>query len=176
MLEAIQTERKSVDDLLMVAPRLPESTDELAELVRSFGFSVSRRSKMDGPADVYILDSFGELSYAYKFASAAYVGGALFGMGHNVIEPLEWGIPVSYGSNRGHFGTIQESCERAGVGTRIAKSSQLAVHWLGVLNSPECRAEIAEQCRTMLERHRGALGVTLDEVHELIEERESRRR
>ena len=131
---------------------------------------------MDGPADVYILDSFGELSYAYKFASAAYVGGALFGMGHNVIEPLEWGIPVSYGSNRGHFGTIQESCERAGVGTRIAKSSQLAVHWLGVLNSPECRAEIAEQCRTMLERHRGALGVTLDEVHELIEERESRRR
>jgi 3-deoxy-D-manno-octulosonic-acid transferase len=176
VLEAFQAVRKSVDVRLMIAPRRPGRADELAEICRSFGFTVSRRSKMDGPADVYILDSFGELSYAYKFASAAYVGGALFGMGHNVIEPLEWGIPVSYGSNRGHFGTIQESCERAGVGTRIAKSSQLAVHWLGVLNSSECRAEIADQCRTMLERHRGALGVTLDEVHELIDERESRPR
>lgn len=174
VLDAFTAVRKTVNARLMIAPRRPGRADELAEIVRSFGLTVSRRSKMEGAADVYILDTFGELSYAYKFASAAYVGGALFGMGHNVIEPLEWGIPVSYGPNRGHFGTIQESCERAGVGTRIAKSSQLAVHWLGVLNSKDCRAEIAEQCRTMLERHRGALGVTLDEVHELIEERESR--
>ena len=176
VLEAFLSVRKTEDARLLIAPRRPARADELAEVIKSFGLTVSRRSKMEGPADVYLLDSFGELSYAYKFASAAYVGGALFGMGHNVIEPLEWGIPVSYGSNRGHFGTIQESCERAGVGTRIAKSSQLAVHWLGVLNSPECRAEISEQCKSMLERHRGALGVTLDEVHELIEERESRGR
>lgn len=176
VLEAFQSVRKTVNAKLMIAPRRPARTDELVEIVKSFGLTTSRRSKMEGEADVYILDSFGELSYAYKFASAAYVGGALFGMGHNVIEPLEWGIPVSYGPNRGHFGTIQESCERAGVGTRIAKSPQLAVHWLGVLNSPECRADIAEQCRVMLEKHRGALGVTLDEVHALIEERESRPR
>lgn len=173
VLEAFKSVRKTVNAKLLIAPRRPARADELVELVRSFGLTASKRSKLEGPADVYVLDSFGELSYAYKFASAAYVGGALFGMGHNVIEPLEWGIPVSYGPNRGHFGTIQEACERAGVGTRIAKSSQLAVHWLGVLNSKECRAEIADQCRSMLERHRGALGITLDEVHELIEERES---
>jgi 3-deoxy-D-manno-octulosonic-acid transferase len=176
VLEAFQAVRKTVNAKLMIAPRRPARADELIELVKGLGLSASRRSKMEGPADVYVLDSFGELSYAYKFATAAYVGGALFGMGHNVIEPLEWGIPVSYGPNRGHFGTIQESCERAGVGTRIAKSSQLAVHWLGVLNSPECRAEIADQCKSMLERHRGALGVTLDEIHALIEEREARAR
>jgi 3-deoxy-D-manno-octulosonic-acid transferase len=174
VLEAFRAVRKSVDARLMIAPRRPARADELVEIVRSHGLTASKRSKMEGPADVYVLDTFGELSYAYKFASAAYVGGALFGMGHNVIEPLEWGIPVSYGPNRGHFGTIQESCERAGVGTRITVSSQLAVHWLGVLNSPECQAQIAEQCKAMLERHRGALGVTLDEVHALIEERERR--
>jgi 3-deoxy-D-manno-octulosonic-acid transferase len=176
VLDAFSAVRKTINARLMIAPRRPGRADELVEIIRGFGLTVSRRSRMEGPADVYILDSFGELSYAYKFASAAYVGGALFGMGHNVIEPLEWGIPVSYGPNRGHFGAIQEACERAGVGTRIAKSSQLAVHWLGVLNSPECRAEIAEQCKTMLERHRGALGVTLDEVHALLDEREARSR
>ncbi len=176
VLEAFLAVRKTVGAKLMIAPRRPARAEELVEIIKGFGLTASRRSKMEGSADVYVLDSFGELSYAYKFATAAYVGGSLFGMGHNVIEPLEWGIPVSYGPNRGHFGTIQESCERAGVGTRIAKSSQLAVHWLGVLNSPECRAEIAEQCKSMLERHRGALGVTLDEVHALIEEREARAR
>ena len=176
VLEAFKSVRKTVDARLMIAPRRPARADELAEVVRSFGLTSSRRSCMGPAADVYILDSFGELSYAYKFAKAAYVGGALFGMGHNVIEPLEWGLPVSYGPNRGHFGTIQEACERAGVGTRIAKSSQLAVHWLGVLNSPQCQAEIADQSRTMLAHHRGALGVTLNEVHNLIEERESRGR
>ena len=176
VLDAFAAVRKTINARLLIAPRRPGRADELAEIVKGFGLTVSRRSRMEGSADVYILDSFGELSYAYKFASAAYVGGALFGMGHNVIEPLEWGIPVSYGPNRGHFGAIQEACERAGVGTRIAKSSQLAVHWLGVLNSPECRAEIGEQCKTMLERHRGALGVTLDEVHALLDEREARSR
>ena len=176
VLEAFLSVRKTVDAKLMIAPRRPARAEELVETIKSLGLTASLRSRMDGPADVYVLDSFGELSYAYRFASAAYVGGALFGMGHNVIEPLEWGLPVSYGPNRGHFGTIQEACERAGVGTRIAKSSQLAVHWLGVLNSPECRAEIADQCKSMLERHRGALGVTLKEVYALIEERETRAR
>lgn len=176
VLEAFMSVRKTIDVCMMIAPRRPTRAEELEEMVKGFGLTVSRRSKMEGPADVYVLDSFGELSYAYKFAKAAYVGGALYGMGHNVIEPLEWGIPVSYGQNRGHFGMIQESCERAGVGTRIAQSSQLAVHWLGVLNSEECQEQIAEQCKVMLERHRGALAVTLDEMHALIEEREARAR
>ena len=174
VLEAFLSVRKTLDARLMIAPRRPTRAEELVEIIRSFGLNASRRSKMEAGADVYVLDTLGELSYAYKFASAAYVGGALTGMGHNVIEPLEWGIPVSYGPNRGHFGSIQEACERAGVGTRIVKSSQLTVHWLGVLNSPECRAEIGEQCKTMIERHRGALGVTLDEVHALLDEREAR--
>lgn len=175
ILEAFKSVERTVKAKLLLAPRRPTRAGEVAEICRRNGLTVSFRSKMDGEADVYVLDSFGELSYAYKFAQAAYVGGALYGMGHNVIEPLEWGIPVSYGPNRGHFATIQEACERAGVGTRVASTSQLAVHWLGVLNSEESRREIAEQCARMLQQHRGALDVTLGEIRQLVEEREVER-
>jgi len=142
VLDAYMAVRKKHDVRLMLAPRRLSRLDEVIETLESFGLSVSLRSKMEGPADVYVLDTLGELSYTYKFAIAAYVGGSLLGMGHNVIEPLEWGIPVSYGPNRGNFGSIQESCERAGVGTRIGQSSQLAIHWIGVLDSPESREQI----------------------------------
>ncbi len=175
VIEAFLSVKKTEDARLILAPRRPSRAAEVAEVCSLRGLTVSLRSKMDKGANVYILDSFGELSYAYKFAQAAYVGGALFGMGHNVIEPLEWGIPVSYGPNRGHFASIQEACERAGVGTRIASVSQLAVHWLGVLNSAESRAEIATQCQGMLKQHRGALDATLGEIRQLIEEREFER-
>ncbi|MCH7945063.1 MAG: hypothetical protein IIC73_03490, partial [Armatimonadetes bacterium] len=100
VIEAFLAVRKTRDVRLMIAPRRPARTDAVVKLLESHGLTVSRRSRMDGPADVYVLDTLGELSYAYKFATAAYVGGSLVGMGHNVIEPLEWGIPVSYGPNR----------------------------------------------------------------------------
>lgn len=109
VLDAYMAVRKKHDVRLMMAPRRPSRLAETVETLESYGLTVSLRSKMDGPADVYVLDTLGELSYTYKFAIAAYVGGALLGMGHNVIEPLEWGIPVSYGPNRGNFGSIQES-------------------------------------------------------------------
>jgi 3-deoxy-D-manno-octulosonic-acid transferase len=173
VLDAYMAVRKKHDVRLLMAPRKTERVQELTETLESFGLTVSRRSKMEGAADVYLLDTLGELSYAYKFATAAYVGGALVGMGHNVLEPLEWGVPVSYGPRRGHFGPIQESCERAGVGTRIWESSELSAHWMALLESPESDEQLAELCRAMLEQHRGALAVTLKELNELLDERDS---
>lgn len=173
VLDSFASVRKTHAAKLMIAPRRPERAADLEKLARDMGLTVSRRSKMQGDADVYLLDTLGELSYAYRFATAAYVGGSLNGMGHNVIEPLEWGIPVSYGMNRGNFAAIQEACERAGVGTRVGQVSQLAVHWLGVLNSPESREDIGQRCKSMVQQHRGALGVTLSELRRLLNQRES---
>ncbi|HXH62479.1 MAG TPA: glycosyltransferase N-terminal domain-containing protein [Fimbriimonadaceae bacterium] len=172
VIDAFLSVRKTTPVRLLVAPRRLVRLEELLNLIKSKGLTYSLRSKMDGDADVYVLDSFGELSYAYQFATAAYVAGALSGMGHNVIEPLEWGIPVSYGTVRGHFGLIQEACERAGVGTRIGSVSQLAIHWSGILSSEQSKAEIHDQCKRMIEQHRGAISATMDEVLALIDEHE----
>ena len=173
VLDAFMAVRNRHDARLMIAPREPARAGAVAEAVEERGLTVSHRSEMDGDADVYILDTFGELAYAYKFAVAAYVGGSLLGMGHNVIEPLDWGVPVSYGPNRGHFRAMQEECEAAGVGTRIREPSQLADLWSNAIASPEGRETTSEQCRTMLAQNRGALDVTLKELARLLEKRGS---
>ena len=94
-------------------------------------------------------------------------------MGHNVIEPLDWGVPVSYGPKRGHFRAMQEVCEAAGVGTRIREPSQLASFWSRAIASPEGRERTSEQCRAVLAQNRGALDVTLEELGRLLAERGS---
>jgi 3-deoxy-D-manno-octulosonic-acid transferase len=95
--------------------------------VEARGWTVSRRSEysirehasasdIQAPVDVFCLDTVGELAVAYRYAQAAYVGGTLNSAGHNMAEPLYWGIPVSYGPARGFFETVKRACEAAGVG------------------------------------------------------------
>jgi len=54
-------------------------------------------------ARVLIIDNFGMLSSAYRYADIAIVGGG-FGKGiHNILEPATWGIPVIFGPNYTRF-------------------------------------------------------------------------
>ena len=57
---------------LMIAPRHPERFAEVAELVKSSGFTWVRRSEKpssrDGVAEIILLDSIGELRAAYPLA------------------------------------------------------------------------------------------------------------
>ena len=47
--------------------------------------------------DCLIVDTVGILKYAYRYASAAYIGGG-FGKGiHNTLEPAAYGIPIVFG-------------------------------------------------------------------------------
>ena len=90
-------------------------------------------------------------------------------MGHNVVEPLEWGVPVSYGPRRGHFEELQRACERAGVGFRISSSRELADHWIDMLMKPSLRKELEEKAMGMLEAQRGAVQRTVGTLIDLID-------
>lgn len=46
---------------------------------------------------IVILDSIGQLSRVYRYASAAYIGGGFEKGIHNILEPAVHGIPVSFG-------------------------------------------------------------------------------
>jgi 3-deoxy-D-manno-octulosonic-acid transferase len=55
---------------------------------------------------VIIADEMGRLSDLYVAADLAWIGGAVHGKVHNVIEPAAWGIPVHCGT---HFQNSQEA-------------------------------------------------------------------
>jgi 3-deoxy-D-manno-octulosonic-acid transferase len=46
---------------------------------------------------VLILDTIGQLSAAYSYATIAYVGGGFTGKLHNILEPGAFGVPVLFG-------------------------------------------------------------------------------
>jgi 3-deoxy-D-manno-octulosonic-acid transferase len=154
---------------LLLAPRKLKRVDEIVELIRARGLIVSRRTQPVPGADVFILDTLGELSLAYQFSVAAFVGGTLDGVGHNVIEPLVWGIPVAYGAGAGKSSPAQRTCEKAGVGFRVQSSEELAAHWVSVLRDEKLRSRLREQSTQLLEAQRGALERNVAAILELID-------
>ncbi len=170
VLDAFIKVRRERDCRLLLAPRNLDHPSALKEEIESRGLTVSFRTTMDPVADVHILDTMGELGYAYSLSTAAYVGGSLYGMGHNIAEPLEWGVPVCYGPRRGHFESIQRLCERFGVGFRISTPDQLAAKFDQLLADAELRESIKVKAKDMLDRERGATDRTVKGVLAVVEQ------
>lgn len=141
VLEAFQEARSASPCRLLLAPRTPHDAELAARLAQESGLTVSLRSKGDPPADVMLLDSLGELAWSYRYSRAAYVGGALEGKGHNVLEPVAWGLPVAYGPRRGAHAELQMACEEAGIGRQVRSPSELAQFWLDSLDATSERRE-----------------------------------
>ncbi len=160
VLQAVQAVREKAECRIMIAPRRLQHAQAMREQCEALGYTVSLRSEAsDGEADVYLLDTMGELATAYQFCVAAFIGGTLgSGAGHNVVEPLIFGVPVSYGPNRGFFESVQKACEAAGVGIRVTTAEELGRHWTEILTIPA----LGEQCKIGAER-------LLESQHAVIE-------
>ena len=90
--------------------------DRLSAMRRRLGsdrtmlFSDFARLAKESPdkADCLIIDCFGLLSSAYRYADIAYIGGG-FGTGiHNINEAAVYGIPVVFGPNFDKFNEAVE--------------------------------------------------------------------
>ncbi len=154
--------RREAKCRLLIAPRRPNRSDEVLRLLERHGLKASLRSAPSSDADVFVLDTMGELAGAYRYGVAAYVGGSFSGMGHNVIEPVAYGIPVAYGMRRGHFETMQKLCERHGVGFRVADAAALADVWRRAILDREFVEGVRAKGELLVETQRGAMRTTVD--------------
>jgi 3-deoxy-D-manno-octulosonic-acid transferase len=164
VIEAYRLLRRDLDCRLLLAPRGMGRVPEILKLIDSAGLSVTRRTLGEGDADVYLLDTLGELAYAYSFGSAAWVGGFFDRGGHNVLEPLRWGVPFAVGTSYGHFKIIVRQCEEAGLGKRIRSAAELAEHWRHILSGGVDRDRIRSLATEIAEPHIGALERTVSAI------------
>jgi 3-deoxy-D-manno-octulosonic-acid transferase len=101
----LETRRHLADSgcntFLLLAPRRPASFEIVAERLARAKVPFVRRSSDDtgaDRADVFLLDTLGELAGAYHCGDAALLGGTWAPKGgHNVFEPLRAGIGVVHG-------------------------------------------------------------------------------
>jgi 3-deoxy-D-manno-octulosonic-acid transferase len=89
---------------LLLAPRHLQRLSELQSLIEKTGLAHCRRSSGRAGADLILLDSLGELSSAYSFATLAWIGGSWgpYG-GQNPLEASAQGCPVIFGPDMRHF-------------------------------------------------------------------------
>lgn len=96
-------------------PRLARMKEALApELRVVFLSEVTNNPDLLQGADCLIIDCFGLLSSAYRYADIAYIGGG-FGAGiHNINEAAVYGIPVVFGPRHDKFIEARELIEAGG--------------------------------------------------------------
>jgi 3-deoxy-D-manno-octulosonic-acid transferase len=114
--------------LLLLVPRHPQRFDEVAQLVRSSGLTLLRRSAWaDAPggeahaADVWLGDTMGEMATYYAAAHVALLGGSFAPLGgQNLIEAAACGCPVVMGPHTFNFADAAELSLQAGAALRVA--------------------------------------------------------
>lgn len=149
--------RPSGAPFLLLAPRRTESWDEAERRAVAAGLRVVRRSRSasGGPADVFLLDTLGELASAYRLGDVALLGGT-FGRrgGHNVLEPLQAGLPVVLGPSVWNIRRAVEAAGPAVVAVPGAADAAPALERL--LDDPAARAVARDAAAALFARHRGA--------------------
>jgi len=169
VLEAFRLLREKVEASLLIAPRQLSDSQRVFDKADSLRLVSSLRSAPTPEADVLVLDTLGELAQAYQFGIGAFIGGTITGAGHNIIEPLHWGIPVAYGPVRGHFQDLQLLCEAHGIGFRLSKPTELFHHWLRLAEDGSFRQELRSAIEPVLSAERRGFLSTVSKVSEIVE-------
>lgn len=145
---------------LLIAPRHPERFAEVDALVRNAGFACRRRTAAaNGPVDVLVLDTIGELPAAYGLGDVAFVGGSLVATGgHNLLEPAIQRRPVLFGPNTDNFALLAEQMVHAGGGIRVADAEDLAREISRLLDDQNLRDQAGRSAYEVA-RHDAAAGM-----------------
>jgi 3-deoxy-D-manno-octulosonic-acid transferase len=153
-----------------VAPRRPERFGELARKFEAAGLRLLRRSGPDrASADVYLLDSIGELAALYAHGRIAFIGGSLVARGgHNPIEAWAAGVPVIVGPHTENFREVTAEGEELGIATRVRDEADLAGYIERELADRAKLEARGQTAREFVAANRGAADATAELVLSLL--------
>jgi 3-deoxy-D-manno-octulosonic-acid transferase len=150
--------RRDFPELLcLVAPRYPDRCEDVAQIAAGLGLRTARRSQgAVGEADVFLLDTVGELAAAYGLGVAAFVGGSFTTRGgQNVLEPALHGVPVLYGPSTDNFREEVALLAENG-GQEVADAEELEGEIRALLEDPARRDRVGALAASRAHSLRGA--------------------
>ncbi len=111
---------------LILAPRHPERSKEVEELILKEGFKYFKRSDfpLKEKGEILLIDKIGELAFLYSYGNFAFVGGSLVEKGgHNILEPAYFKKPIIIGNSYFNFKEIVDFFKKNG-GILILKKEE----------------------------------------------------
>lgn len=116
--------------LTLLAPRHPRRAEEIAAALGNAGLAVARRARGDMPeggAEVYLIDTMGELGLFFRLAPIVFMGGSLVPHGgQNLLEPAQLGCAILHGPHVQNFRTIAADLAAAGAAEEVRDADELA--------------------------------------------------
>jgi 3-deoxy-D-manno-octulosonic-acid transferase len=179
VLEAYRQLRRSNPNLkLLLAPRLPQRFDEVAQALDDGGLGYVRRSGSTPPfedSSILLLDSIGELTAAFEHATVVFMGGTLVPRGgHNVLEPARFGKAVVFGPHMENFRDMALLFLEARAAIQVEDVRELVREVQVLLDRPDMASKIGDNGRRLVEANRGATANALKAIKTLIETESSR--
>jgi 3-deoxy-D-manno-octulosonic-acid transferase len=152
------------DALLLWAPRHVERFQPAAALAARAGFALSTRSAEGSPppqAQVFLIDTHGELAAFMPCADVVFVGGSLQDIGgHNVLEPAALGLPIVVGPHTRHFAEIVALLADADALLQVPDAQALTEQLLRLLGEPAQAVALGRNALACVAQSRGALQKT----------------
>ena len=128
------------DALLILVPRHPERSSDVARMCQSKGVSCKIYTEVESlerEAQVLIVDQLGLLVYCYGIAEAAFIGGSLVDHGgHNPVEAVLAGVPLITGPGIGNCQALYAQLLEAGAAHSVATGDELFATLQGLLSEP----------------------------------------
>jgi 3-deoxy-D-manno-octulosonic-acid transferase len=109
IVEAHKKLKKEFDVVTIIIPRHTTRVKDVCNTIKKHNVKFSLRSeiaetdqdslkKIPKKAEIYCIDSFGEIGTFFRLADVCFVGGTLVPIGgHNIYEPVSFGKPVLHG-------------------------------------------------------------------------------
>ena len=153
----------------------------MIRLTEQSGFRVRRRTggPAAGAAEVFILDTIGELAAVYRFATVAFVGGTLVRHGgHSIMEPALYAKATVIGPSIENFRQIVDEFRTHGGVRQISAGQedpelqlqQLLDVFLQLLQNAKEREDLGRAAFSILERNRGTTQRTGEMIAAVFEE------
>lgn len=159
---------------LILVPRHRERFDEVAQLVRSAGIELTRRSQLPSTIPptsdaVILVDSIGELSACWGLADIAFVGGS-FGNrgGQNMIEPAAFGAAVLFGPNTWNFRDVVRTFKDANACLQLNSPELLTSTLLRLVTDRAERQLLGVAAQAAVKSQAGATAKTASLLVEIL--------
>lgn len=148
---------------LLIAPRHPERSNEVADIISSFGFRPLFTSSLPYECStcitqpVFILNTVGELMSYYSAADVVFVGGSLTKIGgHNILEPASLGKPVITGEHTFNFRDITDLFIKSNACVIVHDEAGLENAAQRLLDNPKEAQELASRALSVVKNNQGA--------------------
>ena len=140
---------------------LPDTADEVLDLIRAQGLSVTQRSRgatLGSGAQVYLADTMGETDLWYALSPIVFLGGAFTDVGgHTPFEPAAAHTAIIHGPLYANFSEVYAAFQMKDASVQVADGTALADEVATLLTHPSRAAQLAANAKPLAQSNDAAL-------------------